>query len=282
MNRANLEILSEKVGEKLHFKTGVGGGCIADSSIVESESGKKYFLKQGCAEGMFSCEANGLREIQKSNTIKTPHVITEGGDYLLMELIDQGRKTPEAMYNFGKAFGQMHRTTHVMFGFYEDNYIGATPQENTKLDTWLDFYFIHRLLFQYKLIEKNGYLTSELKSKFKHIESKLPAILSGSEEEPALLHGDLWAGNYLIDSKGQAVLIDPAVYFGHREADLAMTKLFGGFSPEFYEGYNDFSALPEGCLYRENIYLLYHVFNHLNLFGTGYYSQAVSLMNSYL
>ncbi len=177
----------------------------------------------------------------------------------------------------------MHRTTSSNFGFYEDNYIGSNIQKNINNDNsnWIDFYFNNRILFQYKLAEKNGYATEEFKSNIKKIESSISKILGGSEEHPSLLHGDLWSGNFMVDENGDACLIDPAVYYGHREADLAMTKLFGGFNSEFYISYNDEWKLKEGYQYRENIYKLYHVLNHLNLFGMGYYSQAINLMKSY-
>jgi fructosamine-3-kinase len=113
-------------------------------------------------------------------------------------------------------------------------------------------------------------------------EDKIESILEGSDAKPSLLHGDLWSGNFMTDEKGDACLIDPAVYYGHREADLAMTKLFGGFSQSFYDSYNDTFPLSEGWKYRENIYMLYHVLNHLNLFGSGYYAHALSLMKYYI
>ena len=136
-------------------------------------------------------------------------------------------------------------------------------------------------MYQYKLAEKNGYATQELRAGISKLENKIEKILAGSEESPSLLHGDLWSGNYMIDENGDACLIDPAVYYGHREADLGMTKLFGGFNSEFYKSYNENYPLPDGYDYRENIYKLYHVMNHLNLFGGGYYSQAISLINYY-
>ncbi len=258
-----------------------GGGCIAQTSVINTSDGRSYFLKQGFSGPMFRNEANGLLELKKSNAIQVPNVIHVANDYLLLEKIDTGNKPSDFFNRFGIAFAMLHQYTNTHFGFYEDNFIGATPQINSFSTNWVNFYFTNRLLYQYQLAEQNGYADATFKQGFKLIESKLDSILSGSEEPPCLLHGDLWGGNYMVDSKGQAVLIDPAVYYGHREVDLAMTKLFGGFTNEFYDNYNKAYPLKEGYEYRENIYLLYHVLNHLNLFGSSYKSQAIHLMNSY-
>ena len=180
----------------------------------------------------------------------------------------------------------MHKYTSDSFGFFEDNFIGHTPQENIpnqkQATSWTSFYFEKRLLFQFKLAEKQGLSSGNLRDSFYKLESKIDSIIPVSEESPTLLHGDLWSGNYLADEKGDPVIIDPAVYYGHREADLAMTKLFGGFSASFYSAYNEVYPLEDGYSYRENIYILYHVLNHLNLFGMSYHGQAVNLMQSYL
>ena len=177
-------------------------------------------------------------------------------------------------------------TREKYFGFYEDNYIGSTSQINIadeceKLD-WTKFYFNKRLKFQFDLAEKKGCGGEELRKAFSKLENKFVDILKSNDEKPSLLHGDLWSGNYITDENGKACLIDPAVYYGHREADLAMTKLFGGFDSSFYAAYNEEYPLDDGYLYRENVYKLYHILNHLNLFGVGYYQQAVSLIKFYL
>jgi len=140
----------------------------------------------------------------------------------------------------------------------------------------------NRILFQLHLAEKKGYATEKLRKGFHLLENKIEIILGGSGEEPSLLHGDLWGGNFLSDENGSAVMIDPAVYYGHREADLAMTKLFGGFSSDFYNAYQAEFPLKEDAEYREDIYKLYHMMNHLNLFGRSYYSQAEHLLWKYL
>jgi fructosamine-3-kinase len=276
-----IQKVADLLQEEIINHSSVGGGCIANSGIIKTKRGRKYFLKEGYSNRMFRCEGNGLKELAKVNCIKTPKVIISERDFLLLEFIEQGSKSSNFFQKFGKQFATLHKKSSENYGFYEDNFIGSTPQINTYSSDWINFYFNHRLLFQYKLTEKNGYANSELKDCFLKLESKLPMILSGSDEKPSLLHGDLWGGNYIVDKDGNPVLIDPAVYYGHREADLAMTKLFGGFSSLFYESYNLENPLKDGYEFRENVYLLYHVLNHLNLFGSGYYSQAVQLMKFY-
>ncbi len=275
------DILNDKI-LKSHS---VAGGCIAQSSLIETIKGHQYFLKQGLNNGMFICEAHGLKELQKANTLKTPKVIHYDEDFLLLEAIKSGIKSRNTFIKFGKQFAKLHQFTNHNFGFYEDNYIGLTPQINSTNEltavSWSEFYFNNRLLHQFKLAEKNGYTDEKLTKAFRIIEQKVDIILKGSEEAPSLLHGDLWGGNYMVDSNGEIVIIDPAVYYGHREADLAMTKLFGGFSPDFYKAYNETFPLKDGSEYRENLYLLYHVLNHLNLFGYSYYNQCLQLMQSY-
>ncbi len=273
--------ISAFLNEEVIHSNSVGGGCIAQSSVINTQSGKKYFLKQGFSNNMFRCEANGLKEIRQSFSIKTPEVILIDDEFLLLEKIEEGHKIPDFYNKFGEQFASMHKYSNDNYGFYEDNYIGSTQQINTYSNSWDEFYFTHRLLYQFKLAEQNGYVTNEFKSKFLILESKVSDILNGNIEAPALLHGDLWGGNYMVDTQGEPVVIDPAVYYGHREADLAMTKLFGGFTKEFYVSYNMAYPLKDGYEYRENIYLLYHVMNHLNLFGSGYYNQVIQLLNAY-
>lgn len=279
--------IQEIINDKITDFHSVSGGCISDSQILKTSSGKKYFLKSNFSqpEDMFITEANGLKELRNSDSIHVPQVIASADKFILLEFIESSSKIKNFFEDFGIKFTKLHKHQSDKFGFYENNYIGSTPQinspDNNESSNWTEFYFNKRILFQYKLAEKNGYADSKLTSLIKELEKKITDILKGSEEPPALLHGDLWSGNYIVDEKGEACLIDPAVYYGHREADLAMTKLFGGFSPEFYNAYNQFFPLKDGYEYRENIYKLYHVLNHLNLFGTGYYSQCVSLIRYY-
>ncbi|HVO72735.1 MAG TPA: fructosamine kinase family protein [Ignavibacteriaceae bacterium] len=279
-------IIEKETGSGIKSVQSLSGGCISNAYKLEFNSGLIAFLKMNPDGSMFRKEADGLVELGKANAIRVPKVIFCGDDFILLEYINEGRRSKTFFEDFGAGFARLHEFTGDHFGFYEDNYIGSTVQMNIPVEkeklNWIEFYLNKRILFQFKLAEKNGYSSQELHKGIKKLESKIGEILSGSEEPPALLHGDLWSGNYITDEKGNACLIDPAVYYGHREADLAMTKLFGGFTREFYYAYNECFPLKPGYEYRENIYKLYHVLNHLNLFGTGYYSHALQLVRSYL
>jgi len=288
--------LSENITKKIEDLRGLrvkkseslSGGCISNAYKVTFEDNLSYLIKinEHSPTDMFIKEAHGLQELQKANAIKVPDVILCDDRFILLEFISIGTKKKNFFEEFGRKFALLHKFTADEFGFYEDNYIGSTPQININDETtkknWTSFYFNKRLLYQFKLAEKNGYADSRLRDAFIKTEDKIESILGGSDEMPSLLHGDLWSGNYMTDGNGEACLIDPAVYYGHREADLAMTKLFGGFSQLFYDSYNESFPLREGWKYRENIYMLYHVLNHLNLFGSGYYAHALSLMKFYL
>jgi protein-ribulosamine 3-kinase len=266
----------------------LSGGCISNAYKLNVAGGGAYLLKINDNQNgdMFIKEANGLIELKKAGAIKVPEVVLAEKNFILLEFINSSGKSKSFFKDFGIKFSQLHKYNAKTFGFYEDNYIGANPQLNLpakdEATNWIKFYFDKRILYQFKLIEKNGYATDELRLGISKLENKIENILSDSAEPPSLLHGDLWSGNYMIDENGNACLIDPAVYYGHREADLGMTKLFGGFSSEFYGSYNENFPLADGYNYRENIYKLYHVLNHLNLFGRGYYSQAISLIYYYL
>ncbi len=276
--------IEEKLNSKIANVSSLSGGCISNAYKVTDDSGQPYFLKiNSSLNDMFIKEANGLNELRKAKTIKIPKVKIVENDFILLEMINSAEMEKTFWEDFGKCFAKMHRVSSTSFGFYEDNYIGSNVQNNinNEILNWNEFYFEKRILFQFRLAEKNGYATEELKSGIKNIETSISTILSGSDEPPSMLHGDLWSGNFITDENGAACLIDPAVYYGHREADLAMTKLFGGFNSQFYISYNEEWKLKDGWEYRENIYKLYHILNHLNLFGRGYYPQAISLIKSY-
>ena len=266
----------------------VGGGCISDAYKIVIENNRSFFLKTNTSQtdDMFEKEAHGLHELKKADAIRIPNVISYGSDFILLEFITQGTKQADFFEDFGRRFAALHKFHSGGFGFFENNFIGSNPQINIPAEdekhNWTRFYLNKRLLFQIKLAEKSNLSTPELRKSFSALENKIDKIITDNGELPSLLHGDLWGGNYMVDENGKACLIDPAVYFGNREADLAMTKLFGGFSSDFYAAYNEAYPLPEGYSYRENIYKLYHVLNHLNLFGRSYYSQAISLIKYYL
>jgi len=266
----------------------LSGGCISNAYKISTNDGNSFFLKYNFSadSNMFIAEAHGLQELEKAAVITIPKVIGFDKDFILLELIDSSCKVKNLSEDFGRKFALLHKFNDDNYGFYENNFIGSNPQlnipENDENKSWTHFYFNRRILYQYHLAEKLGNSTSELNKAISLLENKIDSIVTDNGEKPSLLHGDLWGGNYMVDKNGFACLIDPAVYYGNREADLAMTKLFGGFDSKFYHAYNEEYPLPDGYNYRENIYKLYHVLNHLNLFGSGYYSQAISLIRYYL
>ena len=280
----------EKIfSEPIKSTSSISGGCIADSRKLQFESGKVYFLKQlrGSSPGGFDAEEAGLKELRKSSTVNVPEVVRKGPDFLLLQWIEEGfSRTSSSMEMLGIQFAEMHRFRGKKFGFSEDNYLGGSPQLNKPSkegsQNWAVFYAENRLEIQTSLAVKNGYATSELRNLMENLIKKFPDFISGTEEEPSLMHGDLWSGNYLIDKNGIPWLIDPAVYYGHREADLAMTSLFGGFSNSFYSAYKSTYPIESGYADREPLYHLYHLLNHLNLFGRGYYSQVISILRRYV
>lgn len=288
MNQNLLNKIESVVNDRITNMHSVSGGCISDSQILNTKSGRKYFLKVNNNQplDMFLKEANGLNELKKPGVIRIPEVISADTNYILLESIESGTRARNFFEDFGRKFAELHKYEAEHYGFFENNYIGSTSQinipEKAEASDWTAFYFNKRILFQYELAERNGYIDSTFTSLIIKLENKISEILKGGDEPPCLLHGDLWSGNFIVDENGEACLIDPAVYYGTREADLAMTKLFGGFSSDFYRAYDEYYPLSDGYEYRENIYKLYHVMNHLNLFGTGYYNQTISLLKYYV
>lgn len=274
--------LEEELFQKIDSISPLGGGCIGNAIKVSCENGANYFVKQYENSKIHHVEANGLNELKTANSIRVPRVVKVTDDFLILEFIESGSQPRNFSKKFGRQFAELHKSKGSAFGFFEDNFIGSTDQINIpQNDNWIEFYMENRIIYQFRLAEKKGFSTNELKEGIKLIEENIENILEGSEEPPTLLHGDLWGGNYIVDQRGNPCLIDPAVYYGHREADLAMTKLFGGFDSQFYYSYNETFPLLEGWEYRQNIYKLYHILNHLNLFGMSYYNQVCDLIYSY-
>ncbi|MFA5834641.1 MAG: fructosamine kinase family protein [Bacteroidota bacterium] len=258
------------------------GGSIASAYRVEMSDGQSLFVKSSPQHhDMFVKEANGLRELAKANVLRIPEVILASEELLILEYLPVTTPTQRTQFfeQFGKHFAQLHRHSATQFGFIENNYIGSNLQENLpQTNSWKDFFVEHRLEFQFRLAEQNGYNDKEIISLFTKLEKQIDRLIPNDGEPPTLLHGDLWNGNFLCVENNTPALIDPAVYYGHREADLAMTMLFGGFSEAFYASYHETYPLNDEWRRRCELYKLYHLFNHLNLFGKGYYSQVVGTM----
>jgi protein-ribulosamine 3-kinase len=271
---------------RVRDSTAIGGGCINDAVCLRDEN-RTFFVKLNRAEwlSMFAAEAAGLAAIRATATVRAPEPVAWGTDgqrcWLALEFIEFAAATGDTEARLGEQLAAMHRTGGDRFGWDRDNTIGSTPQPNPWTSQWPQFFQEQRLGFQLALARDNG-LTRGVVDRGELLLASLPAFFSDYRPVPSLLHGDLWGGNWSADGEGRPVLFDPAVYFGDREADLAMTGLFGGFGERFYRAYNAAWPLDDGYATRKVLYNLYHVLNHFNLFGGGYDSQARDMVERLL
>ena len=261
------------------------GGCINQGFHLRG-SGREFFAKLNVASAlrMFEAEAAGLNEIAATSTVRVPLPICAGSDreraWLVLEYLHLSGGGPRAMALLGERLAVMHRVTRERFGWTRDNTIGSTPQVNAEMPDWAEFWTQHRLGYQLDLAARNGH-GGELRRKGMLLLERVPNLFAGHRPPASLLHGDLWGGNAAAIGD-QPVIFDPAVYYGDREADLAMTTLFGGFASAFYVAYENAWPLDAGYRERRDLYNLYHVLNHLNLFGGGYLRQAQEIMDRLL
>lgn len=267
----------------------IGGGCINQTLALTLSNGEKVFLKynERPPTGMFEKEALGLDLMrQAENGPRIPKVIALPNDhnptFLILEYIEPG--TPDDGYyeRFGQALASMHRTTQNHYGLDHNNFIGSTEQINTLETDGLLFFREHRLGFQQKLAREQGLLPVATDKKIDRLRNQLDQHLDLSNEQPALVHGDLWSGNTFSDNAQRSCLVDPAVHYGLRETDLAMTELFGRLPQSFYDAYREAFPLNPGYEERKQIYNLYHLLNHLNLFGGSYLSSVESTVNNFV
>ena len=269
---------------ELSGQESTGGGCINQTLRVRYGA-DSYFVKLNTASraDMFAAEALGLRELQDSHTLRVPEAVCWGDDgesaYLVLEDLQLGGRDDLAA--LGEGLAAMHRVTRERFGWDTDNTIGSTLQINTSEHDWVDFWRTQRLQFQLQLAAQNGH-GGRLQSQGEKLLDAFPALFADYSPPASLLHGDLWSGNYAFNRSGEPVIYDPAVYYGDREADLAMTELFGGFGADFYAAYRANYPLDAGYGVRKTLYNLYHILNHLNIFGEGYRSQAYRMMDTLL
>jgi protein-ribulosamine 3-kinase len=264
----------------------VHGGCINNSYRWESADGPLFVkLADPGALAMFEAEAAGLNELAGAKSVRVPRVLAVGSvashAFLALEWIDLAPASGKAQALLGEQLARQHGVTSSRFGWSRDNTIGSTGQVNAWTDDWLTFWREHRLRFQLELARRNGH-GGRLYERGSELLQRLNAFFTSHSPKASLLHGDLWGGNTGADAKGTPVIFDPAVYFGDRETDLAMTRLFGGFSASFYSAYESAWPLPPGAAERVDLYNLYHVLNHLNLFGASYLRQAQSIIDRLL
>ena len=284
------ECLSEAVDKELNFvrSSAATGGDINQAFQLEVTDGTynySYFVKQNSSRllEMFEREAQALKAIIATQTIRAPRAICVGiskdTSFLVLEklqLVQSG-----CIEDFAKNLAAMHLCQNERFGFRQDNFIGTTPQKNAWRANWLEFFANERLAFQLGLLRNKG-ISRSLFKKGNELIQKMDEVFAGYEPKPALLHGDLWSGNYGFVHGGEPVIYDPASYYGDHEADLAMLELFGRPGPAFFSTYNQVFPIHEGYKQRKTLYNLYHILNHANLFGGGYARQAESMIDTLL
>jgi len=262
----------------------VGGGCINSAYKLKTEN-TDYFVKFNTANklSMFEAEAEGLAELSRANAIRVPIAICCGllgsQSYIVMEYISlSGRGS---MARFAAQLVALHQRSNPQFGWHRENTIGSTEQINNNSDNWLDFWQQHRLGYQLSLAKYKG-ANKKLLDGGERLLADLGLFFGNYQPVVSLLHGDLWSGNYAFSDDSEPVIFDPATYYGDREAEIAMTELFGGFSVEFYDSYQNLWPLDEGYNVRKTLYNLYHILNHFNMFGGGYESQANGMISRLL
>jgi len=259
----------------------VGGGCINNGSLLETANGANFFLKtnRSAPEELFAREAEGLQELRKGGELRVPQAYVWGADYILMEDLAPALRAADYWEELGRGLAKIHGHTSPRFGFEHDNYLGSTPQPNPWTADGYAFFAEQRLGFQARLARDTGGLTGSEATLVGRLAARLPELVP--PQPAARLHGDLWGGNAISDGRGRPALIDPAVYYGWPEAELGMTVLFGGFEPRFYAAYEEERPLEKGWRQRLPIYNLYHLLNHLNLFGAGYHTQVMEIVKRF-
>lgn len=285
VQRGILSILNLRQEQLLNFSY-AGGGCINHGGRLTTSHGN-FFLKwndSGKFPGMFNTEAKGLRLLRSTNSIDIPEVIEHGENenhqYLILEYIEQKKRCERYWRTLGNQLANLHRFSADTCGLDHDNYIGSLQQFNQRDISWVDFFIEQRLEVQLKMAVDRGFLDAPAINKFNLLYSNLPTIIP--LEKHALLHGDLWSGNVMINENGEPCIFDPAVYYGSREADIAMTHLFGGFDNKFYEAYDEAFPLLPGYRDRVALYNLYPLLVHLNLFGASYRAGIMSALDRFI
>ncbi|MGZ8195060.1 MAG: fructosamine kinase family protein [Methylosarcina sp.] len=264
----------------------LAGGDINSAYRIQG-NGKNYFVKLNHAHmlPMFEAEYQGLQEIASTKTVMVPSTVafgkSEEHSFLVLENLEFGASSKSSCRLLGRQLAQMHQQTRSYFGWNRDNTIGSSPQINTRHEDWPSFWRENRLGFQLKLAQQNGYC-GRLQLNGERLCAELALFFEHYRPQPSLVHGDLWAGNSAVDKEGRPVIYDPACYYGDRETDLAMTELFGGYSQDFYAAYRETWPLDPDYKIRKALYNLYHILNHLNLFGGGYLRQAENMMDRLL
>ena len=291
MKEILLEVLESIYGQPVEILSSesVGGGSINQTKALTLSNRETVFLKINAhpPNNFFKAEARGLdllRQTKGGPGVPKPLGLEPGPRprFLLMEYVEKSSPTKEFYFQFAQALARMHRSSWDAHGLDHDNYIGSTVQKNTPEKDGLKFFRDHRIRFQQELARASGKLPQPLDKRLDILSDRLEFLLDTSGEQPALLHGDLWSGNFFqAKSDRQPCIFDPAVYYGFRESDLAMTQLFGSLPNSFYRAYHEAFPLNPGYEERRDIYNLYHMLNHLNLFGNSYLASVESIVNRF-
>jgi fructosamine-3-kinase len=258
---------------------GVSGGDINAAHEARLADGRWVFVKSNreAPDGMFAAEARGLDWLGQAKALRVPTVIAQGSDFLVLECIRPGGRRPDFDELFGRGLAALHRTGAPSFGLDHDNFIGRLPQPNQPLATWAEFYRERRLLPQLRLAVDGQRASATMRRQLDQLLVRLEDFV-GPPEPPARVHGDLWGGNAIVDEQGMPCLIDPAVHGGHREVDLAMMRLFGGFGPRVFAAYHEAFPLPPSHEARVPLYQLYFLMVHVNLFGGSYVASVEQVL----
>jgi protein-ribulosamine 3-kinase len=258
-----------------------GGGCINSGAVVKTKTGRSFFLKTNprTPADMFARESEGLSALRVPDGPRVPQSFCHGPDFLLLEDLEPTPRRADYWPEFGRQLAALHNHTNPRFGFSNDNYIGSTPQTNTWTEDGYEFFAEYRLLFQVRLASQRGLVGGGEVQQVEDLVTRLPEIVP--HQPASLSHGDLWSGNAMTDSSGGPAIIDPAAHYGWAEAELAMTTLFGSFPETFYRSYEEVRPLAIGYRSRFPIYNLYHLLNHVNLFGRGYLGQVTSILRRF-
>jgi fructosamine-3-kinase len=272
---------------RVRARAPLGGGSINRTVRLDTTAGPFVLKWHPAAQpGMFEAEAAGLAALRAAGTsLVVPRVITcsaGDGGFIVLEDLPPGRRGPDFDEAFGRGLAELHRATDARFGFDSDNFCGATPQPNPRKDQWVDFYREARLRHQLRLAASAGRLSASERSRVERLADRLDAWIEEPATGPSLIHGDLWSGNLHTTFDGRPALLDPAVYYAHREAEIGMMTLFGGFSARALAVYDEALPLEAGWRDRNPLYQLYHLLNHLNLFGGGYRADVLSVVARYV
>jgi fructosamine-3-kinase len=282
--RNAIQTLLDQSVKKIHT---VSGGSINRAAVITTKEGRDFFLKWNSAapSDMFPKEEKGLELLHSAESgLRLPDVIGTGStdngtEFILMSCLEKGAEKSDSSRIFGEQLAALHRVTSDEYGLDHNNYIGRLPQSNKKHETWIDFFVKERLEPQLHMAFDRGRLSSGITKNFERLYKKIPDLLPN--EPASLLHGDLWGGNYFFDAEGKPAIYDPAVYYGNREIELAFTHLFGGFSADFYAAYQENFPLQPDFQKRKDIYNLYPLLAHTNMFGGSYGRQVKSIIQRF-